>query len=553
MFAASSAARATSGMRWQPGAPPAGQLAGPRTAAHQQKQPQHQRQAWQPVTTPHRTTVVTAAAAADGTDDELEMVMRHGKAVAVHPELVAGLAPLAAACGVADVAAVARAVAARNGPRQQGVLDHGLAVAAYLQGLGIDCAQLGRLLCRCPELLSWPSEERVAVLFSQLMRLGLSAGQAAVCFEQQPFAAGVPSFEPAIAVLAPLLAAGSKGGGRPGEQLLGELLKKQAAAVLLLTLSSETLQGNVDNLLQLGLSEEQVVRILPQFPTLLARSPEHLAKLEAVLRQEMGADRQLWVKVLHGAARVASCSDATVRQRAQALVADFGTEETLRMVGNAPGLLATDVIVWRLAMAVWRLCGVSDPLAVACNSPSLLLLDWLNPSRLANLLALQRLLPWQPSAAQVIERYGSYVQSASEKLVGRLLYLKQLGLMQLLVADKPAARQEWRQSLQGLSGGKAAGGEPVFISVGDVAIPAPAQFAGLVKHAQAWLSEDSELVGSSPSFDEFSKGLKQLPAWQRLWADAKASVAELKQQLPPELLRADMSGRRRRGDGSGLI
>ncbi len=221
------------------------------------------------------------------------------------------------------------------------------------------------------------------------------------------------------------------------------------------------------------------------------------------------------------------------------LLQEFGKEEALRVVGIAPALLGIDVIVWRQALAVWRLCGVSDPLAAVRNNPGVLMANLLNPSRLANLLALQRLLPWEPSAAQVIERYGCYVAGpAAERLAGRLLYLEQLGLLQQLVADKPAARQEWRQSQQGLSGGKAAGGEPVFISVGDVAVPAPAKFAGLVQDAQAWLSEDSKLVSSSPSFEEFSKGLHQLPAWQRLWADAKAGVAELEQQLPPELLQA---------------
>jgi hypothetical protein len=216
---------------------------------------------------------------------------------------------------------------------------------------------------------------------------------------------------------------------------------------------------------------------------------------------------------------------------------EFGKEEALRMVGNAPVLLSIDVIVWRLAMAVWRLCGVSDPLAVVRNNPQMLIVDWLNPSRLANLLALQRLLPWKPSAAHVIERYSSYVRHSPQKLVGRLLYLEQLGLQQLLVAGKRAARQEWRQR-QGRSCRQKAADDPVYMIVRDVAIPAPAKFAGLVQAAEAWLSEDNELVGNSPSFDEFSKGLKQLPAWQRLWADAEAAVAELKQELPLELLRA---------------
>jgi hypothetical protein len=249
------------------------------------------------------------------------MVLRHGKSVPVPAELAAGLAPLAGACGVADVAAVAMAVAALDGSRQQGVLDHGLAVAAYLQGLGIDQGQLGRLLFRSPKLFSRSAEERAGLLFSQLMRLGLSAGQAADCFEMQPHAAAAPSLEPAIAVLAPLLAAGSKSAGRSGEQLLGDLLEKDPSAVSLLRWGTEALQRNVDNLLQLGLSEQQLINSLRQNPALLAQSPERLAKLKAVLQRELGADRQLWAKMLRHQSRVASCSEATLRQRAQALVA----------------------------------------------------------------------------------------------------------------------------------------------------------------------------------------------------------------------------------------
>jgi hypothetical protein len=218
---------------------------------------------------------------------------------------------------------------------------------------------------------------------------------------------------------------------------------------------------------------------------------------------------------------------------------EFGKEEALRMMGKAPGLLATGTAVWRLAVAVWRLCGVADPLAVVCNNPEVLLVDWLSPTRLANLLALQRLLPWEPSAAQVIERYGGYVAGKSAKRVaGRVLYLEQRGLLLQLVADKSTAKQEWRQSQQKLSAGREPASKPAFISVSNVATLDPAKFAGLVLDAEAWLSKDSELVGSSPSFEEFSKGLHQLPAWQRLWADAKAAGAELKQQLPPELQRA---------------
>jgi hypothetical protein len=229
---------------------------------------------------------------------------------------------------------------------------------------------------------------------------------------------------------------------------------------------------------------------------------------------------------------------------------EFGQAEALRMVGNAPNLLAIDGIVWRLALAVWRLCGVADPLAVVRNNPQVLMVDWLNASRLANVLALQQLLPWDPSAAQIIEHHGSYLRRSPKTLAGRLLYLEQLGLLQQLVADKRAAKREWRQTQQEPSAGKEAAAEPAFISVGDVAALAPAPFADLVQHAQAWLSGDSKLVSSSPSFEEFSEGLHQLPAWQRLWSDAMAGVAELEQQLPPELLRAGVSGRRGSNGGN---
>jgi hypothetical protein len=206
------------------------------------------------------------------------------------------------------------------GIRQQGILQYGPQLAAHLRGLGIGSSELGSLFCRCPELFSWPAEERAGALYSQLMRLGLSAGQVARCFKQQTTVAASVSFEPAIAVLAPLMAAGIKGGARSGEQLLGDLLKKQPAAVGLLKLGSAALQHKLDNLLQLGLSKQHVVTALSQNAVLLTYTPEQLARMDAVMQQELGADSQLWVKVLRSNPRLAGCSEATLRQRAQALV-----------------------------------------------------------------------------------------------------------------------------------------------------------------------------------------------------------------------------------------
>jgi hypothetical protein len=137
------------------------------------------------------------------------------------------------------------------------------------------------------------------------------------------------------------------------------------------------------------------------------------------------------------------------------------------------------------------------------------------------------------SAAQVIEQYGGYVASrAADRVAGRLLYLEQLGLLPLLVADKPAAKREWRLQ-QGLSGSKKAVGEPVFISVRDVAILAPAKFGGPVHSALV-----SSGSSSCPSFEAFrTSRLLQLPAWKQLLAQAEVEVVELERKLPPELRR----------------
>ena len=93
--------------------------------------------------------------------------------------------------------------------------------------------------------------------------------------------------------------------------------------------------------------------------------------------------------------------------------------------------------------------------------------DWLAPGRLANCLALQRCLGLSP--AGVYERYAGYVAiTDSAKLVGRLLYLGQRGLLHLLVADKKPAKEAWREEC-GLPGNKEATHEPPYISIRDVA------------------------------------------------------------------------------------
>ena len=263
-----------------------------------------------------------AAAAASSERPVLVKRFKSGKPewVPVTAELTASLAPLAELCG-ADLVTVAAAAASQPDFRQQELMRNGLQVAAHLQGLGVEQPQLACLLERCPELFSWPVEERAGVLFGQLMGQGLSAAEAGRCFEQYPGAITSPGFKPAIGVLAELLASGSKE-GQAGRQLLADLLRKQPSALALVSSTASTLRKHADNLLnELGLSPQQLVAAVQRSWPLLNRSTKHLAALEAVLQRELGANRSLFRKILVKVPRAVNCSLETVQRRVQALVA----------------------------------------------------------------------------------------------------------------------------------------------------------------------------------------------------------------------------------------
>jgi hypothetical protein len=154
--------------------------------------------------------------------------------------------------------------------------------------------------------------------------------------------------------------------------------------------------------------------------------------------------------------------------------------------------------------------------------------DWLRLSIQANLLALRRYLPWQPSAVEVIERFASYFsRRAAEQLAGRMLFLEQAGLLPLLVVDKRIARQEWRQQ-RGLPVNKKTGGEPLFISVRNVAVLSDTAFEQQLE----------QLGAHNGSWAAFRGSLEQLPAWQQLAAAAGAEAARLQRLLPLELQNA---------------
>ena len=65
-------------------------------------------------------------------------------------------------------------------------------VAEHLRGLGVEPAQLARLLRRCLPLFAQPVAKRAGILTAQLMGLGLTATQAARCFEAAPVAGASP-------------------------------------------------------------------------------------------------------------------------------------------------------------------------------------------------------------------------------------------------------------------------------------------------------------------------------------------------------------------------
>lgn len=149
--------------------------------------------------------VMEKAAAPKG--DPSAVDPQRGKRPPPTAEVSAAAAALAAACG-ADPAATARALACLGPGMQQGVINHGLEVARFLASLGVGAPLVAGVLRRCLPLFSQPPEKRCAPLTHQLMDLGLSAEQAACCFERVPAAAVSPGFGPAIQAAAELLESG---------------------------------------------------------------------------------------------------------------------------------------------------------------------------------------------------------------------------------------------------------------------------------------------------------------------------------------------------------
>ena len=131
------------------------------------------------------------------------------------------------------------------------------------------------------------------------------------------------------------------------------------------------------------------------------------------------------------------------------------------------------------------------------------------------------------------------VSKSPERLIGRLLFLQQAGALPLLVADKQAARRQWREE-RGLPAAQAAAGEPQFVSLRDVAILPDAQFCGLPALGGSQQEQSSGQQASSGSsaserLAAVMAQLEQLPAYRQLLAEGAAESERLEAALPPEL------------------
>ena len=232
---------------------------------------------------------------------------------------------------------------------------------------------------------------------------------------------------------------------------------------------------------------------------------------------------------------------------------EFGLQR-LQQAGSksVPELLHVDTATWQRALAVWRLLGVADPPALALRNTRSLTLNWLAADRLASLVALQQLLPWQPSAADAVQCCGCYiVSSAPPRLIGRLLFVQQEGVLPLLVADKAAVQREWRRQ-HGLPANRRAAGEPPLISLCDTATLSDAKFYALlaaVETAQVGSGSGGESGSMTVEqrYHAFMAQLPQLPAYQWLLAEGAAESERLAALLPPELWPA--AGRQEAADG----
>ena len=174
------------------------------------------------------------------------------------------------------------------------------AAAAHLRSpaVGLTRQQAGQLLQGCPDLFSWPPEQRATVLIGELMGAGLAAEEAAQCFIKFPEAAVVNSFAAGLAELAAILAHSQDrdsrlGGTRPKvpapQRTAATLLQQTPSAVMLVCNAAGYLQQNAAELQQVGFTPADVAALAWDRPELLSRDAAgNMARAAAVLQQELG-------------------------------------------------------------------------------------------------------------------------------------------------------------------------------------------------------------------------------------------------------------------------
>ncbi len=240
--------------------------------------------------------------------------------------------------GTADPAALLCKLRKLRGVRQQGVLNNAAAVATHLlsPAVGLTTQQVGQLLERCPVLFSWPAEQRAAVLFGELMTVGLTAAAAAACFVAYPTAAACSALTPGIAEAAAILAHSDDGNCSlvrkaavpAAERTVAALLSRIPSALKLLCQSAGYLQQRAAELQQAGFTAADVAALVWWQPEVLSMdAAAAVASRAALVQQELGVPAaQVVSLVARRRASWVSCSVETVQGRAAALAEVSGAD-----------------------------------------------------------------------------------------------------------------------------------------------------------------------------------------------------------------------------------
>ncbi|PRW05898.1 adenylate cyclase [Chlorella sorokiniana] len=349
--------------------------------------------------------------------------------------------------GTADPAALLTNLRKLPGVRQQGVLDNAAAVAAHLlsPAVGLTAQQAGQLLERCPELFSWPPEQRAAVLFGEMLSAEVTAAAAAACFMAYPEAVTRTTLAPGLAEVATILAHSedrdsSLGGRRPkvaaAQRTMAALLTQRPSAVMLICQSAGYLQQRAAELQQAGFTTAQVAGLAWDLPDMLCTDgAAKVASRAAVLQQELGMSLAVVVSlVAKRKPRWLSNSVATLRARASALAEGFGQAAAAGMLIKRLYVVACDPMVWRRNLCVMAAFGVADPRAVLRQCPYLLLHDHAAPTFVQRRLMLQRCT--QLTAAQLYEQHPRWLYHRKvPDLAQRLQFVEHCGsdMRQLMV------------------------------------------------------------------------------------------------------------------------